>query len=244
MNREHMINQYDTNINVNNYSADEVASIQQAFITKTFMWMGVALALTGLISWLTINSETLIELVFSSRLVFFGILIAEVGIVIYLSSAIQRMSAQSALGWFLFYSALNGITLSLLFMIYTAASVTSAFMVTALTFAGMAMYGYTTKRDLTTIGSLAFMGLIGIIIASVINIFFFSETLYWIISYVGVLIFVGLTAYDTQKLKEMSLQLDQNEEIQQKAAIMGALRLYLDFINLFIMLLRIMGRRN
>jgi hypothetical protein len=167
-----------------------------------------------------------------------------VGIVVYLSAAIQRMTAQSALGWFLFYSALNGITLSLLFMIYTAASVTSAFMVTALTFAGMAMYGYTTKRDLTTVGSLAFMGLIGIIIASVINIFFFSETLYWIISYVGVLIFVGLTAYDTQKLKEMSLQLDQNEEIQQKAAIMGALRLYLDFINLFIMLLRIMGRRN
>ncbi len=239
-----MINQYESKINAGNYSADEVASIQQSFITKTFMWMGVALALTGLVSWLTINSETLLQLVFSSRLVFFGLLIGEVGIVIYLSSAIQRMTAQSALGWFLFYSALNGITLSLLFMIYTAASVTSAFMVTALTFAGMAMYGYTTKRDLTSIGSLAFMGLIGIIIASVINIFFFSETLYWIISYVGVLIFVGLTAYDTQKLKEMSLQLGDDEEIQQKAAIMGALRLYLDFINLFIMLLRIMGRRN
>ena len=208
------------------------------------MWMGSALGLTALMAFLTINSQSMMNLVFSSPFVFYGLLIAEVGVVIYLSSAINRMTAQSALGWFFFYSALNGLTLSALFVIYTSASITSTFLVTSLTFAGMGMYGYTTKRDLTSIGSLAFMGLIGIIIASIINIFFFSETLYWIISIVGVFVFVGLTAWDTQKLKNMSLQLDDNEEVQQKAAIMGALMLYLDFINLFIMLLRIMGRRN
>jgi len=153
------------------------------------------------------------------------------------------MSAEAATAAFIIYSVLNGITLSLLLLIYTGASVASTFFTTALTFSAMSAYGYFTKRDLTTMGSYLQMGLIGLIIASVINIFWANGTMYWIISYVGVLLFVGLTAYDTQKIKKMGTVVE-GVQTTQKMAIMGALMLYLDFINLFLMLLRILGDRK
>lgn len=225
-------------------TAEEVQQIQYTFINKVYSWMALALGITGGVAFLTVNSQTVLDLVFSNPLVFYGLLLAELGIVVYLISRIQTMEAQTAVGWFLLYSGLNGLTLSVLLLMYTPASIASTFMVTAITFGSMSLYGYTTKRDLTTIGNLAFMALIGIIIASIVNIFFFSETLYWLISYVGVLVFVALTAWDTQKLKKMSLELADNQEVKQRAAIVGALMLYLDFINMFIFLLRILGNRR
>jgi FtsH-binding integral membrane protein len=149
-----------------------------------------------------------------------------------------------AIGLFLLYSALNGLTLSILLLVYTASSVASTFFITAGTFGLMSAYGYFTKKDLTSWGNLLFMALVGLIIASIVNIFWSNPTMYWIISYAGVLIFVGLTAYDTQKIKNMSLELDAESEAGRKGAIMGALALYLDFINLFIILLRILGDRR
>jgi FtsH-binding integral membrane protein len=149
-----------------------------------------------------------------------------------------------AIGAFLLYSVLNGLTMSVIFMAYTSSSIATTFYITAGTFAAMSIYGYTTKRDLTSIGNMAFMALIGIIIASIVNIFLQNEMMYWIISYLGVAIFVGLVAYDTQKLKEIGSRGFVNEEGMEKSAIMGALSLYLDFINLFLFLLRIFGDRR
>lgn len=154
------------------------------------------------------------------------------------------MSASQATGIFLLYSGINGLTLSFIFLLYTASSVTATFMVTAGTFGAMSFYGYTTKKDLTSWGSFLFMGLIGIIIASLVNIFLQSSAMHWVISCAGVLIFVGLTAYDTQKIKEMNILGNEGTEEDTKEAVSGALRLYLDFINLFIMLLQFMGDRR
>jgi FtsH-binding integral membrane protein len=154
------------------------------------------------------------------------------------------MNASMAIGLFLLYSALNGLTMSIIFLIYTSASIASTFFITAGTFGVMSAYGYFTKKDLTSIGNIAFMGLIGIIIASIVNIFLQSSMLYWLVTYAGVLVFVGLTAYDTQKIKKMSLEMDIESEEGSKGAIMGALALYLDFINMFIFLLRIFGQRK
>lgn len=205
--------------------------------------MALALAITGFVALRTADSG-LIDVIAGNQLLFFGIVIAELGLVVWLSSAIDGMNASKAIGLFLLYSALNGLTFSILFLIYTAGSIASTFFITAGTFGVMSAYGYFTKTDLTSIGNIAFMGLIGIIIASVVNIFWHNETLYWGITYIGVLVFVGLTAYDTQKIKKMSLEMDVNSEEGSKGAIMGALALYLDFINLFIMLLRIFGQRK
>ena len=156
----------------------------------------------------------------------------------------MQMSASQAMAVFFLYAGLNGITLAPLFLLYTTASLASTFFVTAGMFGAMSFYGYTTKKDLTSWGSFLFMGLIGIIIASVVNIFLQNSMLYWVISYAGVLIFIGLTAYDTQKIKEMNILGNEGTEEDTKEAIRGALKLYLDFINLFIMLLRIMGTRR
>lgn len=184
------------------------------------------------------------QFVFGNRFVFYGLIIAELGLVMALSAAINRISASSATLLFLGYSALNGITFAAIFLVYTGSSIASVFLITSGTFAAMSIYGYATQRDLTGFGSFLFMGLIGIIIASLVNFFLHSEMIYWITSYIGVFIFVGLTAYDTQKIKQIGQAGFTSAEDQQKAAIIGALRLYLDFINLFLMLLRIMGNRR
>jgi hypothetical protein len=228
------------NSEVMNLSVAEIE--ERSFVGKVYRWMGLGLLLTAISAYFVVNSSFVYTLAENSIL-FFGIIIAELGLVVYLSARIQKMSAEAATASFIIYSILNGITLSLILLVYTGASVASTFMTTALTFGAMSAYGYFTKRDLTSMGSFLQMGLIGLIIASVINIFWANSTMYWIISYVGVLIFVGLTAYDTQKIKKMGAVVE-GVQTTQKMAIMGALMLYLDFINLFLMLLRILGDRK
>jgi len=228
------------NSEVMNLSVAEIE--ERTFIGRVYRWMGLGLLLTAITAYFVVNSNFVYTLAENSIL-FFGLIIAELGLVIFLSARIQKMSAEAATASFIIYSILNGVTLSLILLVYTGASIASTFMTTALTFGAMSAYGYFTKRDLSTMGSYLQMALIGLIIASVINIFWANGTMYWIISYVGVLLFVGLTAYDTQKIKRMGAVVE-GVQTTQKMAIMGALMLYLDFINLFLMLLRILGDRK
>lgn len=225
-------------------TAEQVKTLQSSFINKVYGWMALALAITGFVALRTASSETMINLIAGNQILFFGIILAELGLVVWLSRSIESMNASKAIGLFLLYSALNGLTFSILFLVYTAGSIASTFFITAGTFGVMSAYGYYTKKDLTSIGNIAFMGLIGIIIATVVNIFWHNEILYWAVTYIGVLVFVALTAYDTQKIKKMSLEMDVESEEGSKGAIMGALTLYLDFINMFIFLLRIFGSRK
>ena len=221
-----------------------VSAVYGDFIRRVYNWMGLGLALTAFVALYTTSNHYLINLIFGNSLVFFGLIIAELALVLVLSAAINRLQASTATLLFFLYSALNGLTLSVIFLAYTRASITSTFFVTAGTFAITSFYGYTTQRDLTSWGSFFFMGLIGIILASVVNIFLHSPMIYWIVTYAGILVFVGLTAYDTQKLKEMAQAGFADEETARKSAVMGALALYLDFINLFLMLLRVLGSRR
>jgi FtsH-binding integral membrane protein len=221
-----------------------IETAQQRFITKVYGWMCAALITTALVSYYTVTTPEVLRAIFGNQFLFFGLIIAEFAVVIILSAAINRLSGTAATALFFLYSALTGATLSVVVIAYTAESLTTTFLVTAGTFGAMSFYGYTTKRDLTSWGNLLFMGLLGIIVASIVNIFFASTLLYTVITYAGVLIFVGLTAYDTQKIKRMGASIEEGSETERKGAIIGALRLYLDFINLFLMLLRILGRRR
>lgn len=214
------------------------------YLTKVYNWMAVALLITGLLAYFAASSEQLLQVIFGNKIVFFGLIIAEIALVGYISARIQKLTTMNATLLFLLYSALNGLTLSFIFIAYTSASISSTFLITAGTFGAMSLYGYFTKRDLTKIGNIAFMALIGIIIASVVNIFMQSPMMTWVITYLGVLIFVALTAYDTQKLKRIAISGFENEDSMEKSAILGALTLYLDFINLFLFLLRIFGDRK
>lgn len=225
-------------------NSQAIAEEQQRFMVKVYNWMTAGLVTTGAMAFYTSNSETMMNLIVQNRIIFFALIIAQLGLVFYLSSAVQRMTASQATGTFILYSGLNGITFSFIFLAYTASSITSAFLVTAGTFGVMSLYGYTTRKDLTSWGSFLFMGLIGLIIASLVNLFLHSPALTWITTYAGVLIFVGLTAYDTQKIKMMNVLGNEGTDEDQKEAIIGALTLYLDFINLFLMILRIMGDRR
>ena len=221
-----------------------VKGFQALFITKVYNWMAMALLITGVVAYFTASSPEFINAIVGSKLVFYGLLISELLLVIYLTSAINRLSQSMAITVFLVYSLLNGLTMSVIFLVYTSSSIATTFYVTAGTFAAMSAYGYYTKKDLTSIGNMAIMGLIGIIIASIVNMFLKNEMMYWIITYLGVAIFVGLTAYDTQKLKDIGSKGFSNEESMEKLSILGALTLYLDFINLFLFLLRIFGNRR
>jgi FtsH-binding integral membrane protein len=216
------------------------------FLAKVFNWMAIGLGLTGLAAFLTVNSQTALQLIFGNKMVFYGLILGELGMVFYLSARIQRISAQAATGLFVGYSILNGVTLSAILLLYTMTSVAATFFVTAGMFGAMAVYGFVTKKDLSSWGSFLFMGLIGIIIASVVNMFLGSSMMSWVISGIGVIIFTGLTAYDVQQITRMGEQgiMDGGEAAIRKGAIMGALKLYLDFINLFLMLLRFMGDRR
>jgi len=221
-----------------------IKSYQAVFITKVYNWMALALFITGLVAYFTATTPSLMTAILGSKILFFGLIIGELALVIYLTRSINKLSRNTAIGAFLLYSVLNGLTMSVIFLAYTSNSIATTFYITAGTFAAMSFYGYTTKRDLTSIGNMAFMALIGIIIASVVNIFLQNEMMYWIISYLGVAIFVGLVAYDTQKLKEIGSRGFVNEDNMEKTSIMGALSLYLDFVNLFLFLLRIFGDRR
>ncbi|MDD4990608.1 MAG: Bax inhibitor-1/YccA family protein [Paludibacter sp.] len=221
----------------------EIAETKRFFV-RVYGWMSMALIITGLVAYRTATSPEIINFIFGERFVFYGLLILELVLVGVLVGAIQKMSAMTATIVFVLYSILNGVTLSAIFFVFTADSISNVFFITAGTFAAMSAYGYFTKKDLTKLGSILIMALMGLIIASVVNIFLNSEMLYWISSYAGVLIFVGLIAYDTQKLKKLNVIGNEGTDEDKKEAIIGALTLYLDFINLFLYLLRIFGKRR
>jgi FtsH-binding integral membrane protein len=225
-------------------SISEREDAQKSFFYKVYGWMACALALTALVSMQVAASPMIQSIIFGIPGVMIGLIIVELALVLILSWAINKLSAAVATIMFFAYAATTGLTLSVIFLTYTKASIASAFFVTAGTFAVMSFYGYVTKKDLTSWGNLLFMALIGIVIASLVNIFLHNSMLGWIITYAGVLIFVGLTAYDTQRIKEASTHYETGSEGYIKVAVMGALMLYLDFINLFLMILRIMGRRD
>lgn len=215
-----------------------------ALMRKVFVWMTLALAITGLTAYGVATSPAILSLIFSSKMTFFGLIIAEFALVFAISGAINRLSLSTATLLFILYSVINGATLSTIFFAFSVATIGKVFFITAGTFGAMALVGYTTKTDLTSMGKLLFMALLGIIIASVVNMFVGSSGLDLILSYVGVLVFVGLTAYDTQKIKQMCQSAPDAGESTQKLALIGALSLYLDFINLFLYLLRIFGNNR
>ncbi|MBW2028079.1 MAG: Bax inhibitor-1/YccA family protein [Deltaproteobacteria bacterium] len=223
---------------------EKAGVLVNSFVRSVYHWMCVGLALTGFVALYVSGSETLLRLVFQNRMVFFLLIIAELALVFSIAGMIDRLSAATATALFVIYSALNGVTLSFVFLIYARASIVSTFFICSGTFLACSVYGWTTKRDLTSLGGFLMMGLIGIIIASLVNLFVRSSSMSMIVSYIGVLVFVGLTAYDTQKLKYMALTQPAGLEgsVVRKGAILGALSLYLDFINLFLMLLRIFGQ--
>ena len=225
-------------------SVDSVAAEQQRFMVRVYNWMTAGLAITGFMAFYVSNNETIMNIIFGNPIMPIVLMIAQIGLVFWLASRVMQMSVSQATGVFMLYAGLTGVTFSFIFVVYTSASITSTFLVTAGTFGAMSLYGYTTKKDLTSWGSFLFMGLIGIIIASVVNMFMQSNMMHMIITYAGVLIFVGLTAYDTQKIKEMNILGNEGTDEDTKEAISGALTLYLDFINLFLMLLRLMGDRR
>lgn len=222
----------------------EKSAAMPVLMRKVYTWMTLALIITAVTAYGVANSPALLQMIYSSKLTFFGLIIAELALVWYVSARIDKLSLQAATILFVLYSAINGATLASIFIVYSMTAITKTFLVTAGTFGVMAFYGYATKRDLTKIGGLAFMALIGLIIASLVNIFIASSTFDLIICYAGVLIFVGLTAWDSQKIKLMLQEAPDTGEAAQKIALMGALSLYLDFINLFLYLLRIFGRRD
>lgn len=231
------MNQYDINYP---RTADQIIIAQNALIRQVYAWMGGGLLLTALVAMATLSSPVLFNAIVGNRMVFYALIIGELGLVIGISRAINKISAPVASSLFLLYAALNGVTMSVIFAIYTAESISSTFVITAVTFAAMSVFGYVTKRDLSGWGSFLFMGLIGVVIASLVNIFVGSSAVSWIISVIGVIVFTGLTAYDTWKIKAMAAAGAEG----RKPAILGALTLYLDFINLFLMLLRLLGNRR
>ncbi len=234
-------------LNFGTMTREQELSMSAAFpvlMRKVYVWMTLALVITGVTAYGVATSPGLMMAIATNKLLFWGLIIAEFGLVLAVSAAINKLSLMTATMLFVLYSVINGATLSFIFAIYTMSSIASVFFITAGTFAVMAFIGYTTKKDLTSMGKILLMALIGIIIATVVNIFLKSTGLEMIVSYLGVLIFVGLTAYDSQKIKQMLLMAPDAGEGAQKLALLGALSLYLDFVNLFIYLLRIFGRRE
>lgn len=223
----------------------ENKSAQAVLFRNVYIWMTLALVITAVTAFLVASSPSLIYAIIGSKLLFYGLLIGELALVWILSANINKLSFNIATIMFVGYSILNGLTLSIIFLIYTQASIVLTFFVTAATFGAMALFGTITKKDLSSWGNILLMALVGLIIASIANWFVKSEMLYWIVTYAGVLIFVGLTAYDAQKIKnQLNTYGNEINETTQKIALMGALSLYLDFINLFLYLLRLLGNRK
>ena len=221
-----------------------VATAFPALMRKVYVWMTLALVVTALSAYYVATTPAALYAIFSSKFMFFGLLIAEIVVVMAMTALINKMSFMVAALMMAAYSVLNGVTMSLIFVVYEMASIATTFFVTAGTFAAMAIVGYTTKKDLTKMGGILLMALIGLIIASVVNWFLQSETMSYVVSGIGVLVFTGLTAFDSQKIKEMLMQCDTVNDGTQKLALLGSLTLYLDFVNLFLYLLRFMGNRK
>ena len=229
----------------------EIDASLREYMLRVYNYMASGLALTGLIAYFSANTPAILNMLYivgdggqlQPTWLAYLVMFSPLAFVLVLSFGINKMQASTAQLIFWAFAAIMGLSLANIFLVYTGASITRVFFITAGTFAGMSLYGYTTKRDLSGIGSFLMMGLIGIIIASIVNMFLASSALHFVISVIGVLIFVGLTAYDTQKIKSMFVEAD-GAEVMTKKAIMGALTLYLDFINMFIMLLRLFGQRR
>lgn len=230
----------------NEYAYDRSSARERSIIKNVYLWMTAGLALTGVVAFGISNNPALMRSILGSPFLFFAIILGELALVMYLSARLMHMSAQAATLAFAVYSILNGITMSVIFLAYTGATISLAFFTTAATFGAMTLYAFVTKRDLSGFGHYLVMGVLGIIIVSIINIFLKSPAVYYFISYAGVLIFMGLTAFDTQRILQMSNQMSDSveESMYIKLSIMGALKLYLDFINIFLFLLRIFGRRR
>lgn len=237
-----IIREQESRINANG-SERYASTAFPTLMRKVYLWMTLALVITGLAAFIVANSDFKYVL-FQNSILMWVLIIAELGLVFGISAMIHKLSLTTATLLFVLYSAINGITLSAVFLMFEMAVIAKVFFITAGTFAAMAFIGYTTKKDLSGMGKILFMALIGIIIATVVNIFLKSSGLDMIISYIGVLIFVGLTAYDTQKIKKMLYGAEYADESYQKLALLGSLTLYLDFINLFLYLLRIFGSRD
>ena len=229
---------------VKEISTKSEKSIVNSVMKNVFALMTLALAATGAISYIVSNNIQIIKAILENQPLFWGLIIGELVLVIVLSAMINRISFTTALILFALYSVLNGVTLAPLFIVFTAESIASAFFVTAGTFGAMAIFGYITKFDLSGIGKILIMALFGLIIASIVNIFLASSQMEMIINYAGVLIFTGLTAYDTQKIKNLVQENINNENIIPRLSVIGSLTLYLDFINLFLKLLQLMGKRK
>ena len=236
-------NQYNT---LTDIKVRDESSVQ-SFMTGVFSWMFIALAITAATAYYVASTPSIMQLMITETgLSIFGwvVMLAPIGFVLLMSFRFQKLSAISLSLLFLVYSVLVGLSISFIFMVYTMGSIATTFGVTSLTFGIMAIAGYTTKTDLTKFGSILMMALVGIIVAMLVNFFLKSESMQYFISFIGVLVFTGLTAYDVQKLKKIGTEMVAGQESTRKYAIMGALSLYLDFINLFLFLLRFLGRRN
>src|ERR1044071_8748899 len=250
---------FDRNIAARGGFADRAAAVDaglRAYMLRVYNYMAAAVALTGVVAYATFNAAVVTDasgkitaLTPFGQTIFSGplsivLLLGTLGLVFFISFRINRLQYTTALTLFMVYAALLGVTLSSIFLAYTGASITRVFFISAASFGALSLYGYTTQRDLTAMGSFLMMGLFGIIIASIVNIFLASSMMSWIISVVGVLVFAGLTAYDTQRLKNEYIYGAMDGEVMERSAIMGALSLYLDFLNLFTMLLQLMGSRD
>jgi FtsH-binding integral membrane protein len=235
------MNQY-----TNAFEQTRSMTMTRNILRNVYVWMTLGLAITGVVAFGVANNESLLRAIFSNQVFFFGIIIAQLAMVFVLSGMIMKLSAMVATLLFAGYSALNGLSLSIIFLAYTGTSIAQVFFITAGTFAAMSLYAVTTKKDLSGWGNYLFMGLIGIVIASLVNLFLRSDGMSFIISIIGVLLFTGLTAYDTQKIKRMSDYYGDGvgEENYIRLSILGALKLYLDFINLFLFMLRLLGNRK
>jgi uncharacterized protein len=214
-----------------------IVNVQNGVMRGVYAWMGGGLALTAFVSLVTVSSPALLQAILGNRILFYALIFGELGLVVAISGAINKISASTASLLFLGYAALNGLTMSTIFVAYTSSSIASTFVISAGMFGAMSLYGFVTKSDLTSWGSFLFMGLVGIVIASVVNIFLNSSAIYWVVSFCGIIVFTGLTAYDTQKIKNAG-------NCGTKGAILGALTLYLDFINMFLIMLRVFGNRR
>jgi uncharacterized protein len=225
-------------------SEEQALAETQRFFVKVYAWMALALSVTALISFWASTSPQAIHFLTGYEYTFMILLMIEFLLVAFLVGWIMKMTPETAGVVFILYSMLNGLTLSVIFLMFTMDSIVTTFLVTAGTFALMSIYGYFTKSDLTTLGNLLFMGLLGLILASVVNFFFQNEVFYWITTFAGIVIFTGLIAYDTQKIKKLNQLGNEGTDDDKREAIIGALSLYLDFINLFLRLLRIFGKRR
>jgi len=223
-------------------SSTAAAERVTAFLRKVYGWMCVGLAITALVALEVASSPALLRTLVGNQFLFLGLIFAELGMVFYLSARAARLAAGTAMALFAIYAGLNGVTLSIILLAYTGQSVVNAFVVTAGMFGAMALYGSTTKRSLAGVGQFVFMGLIGLVLASLLGIFWHNDTLQFVISAVGVIVFTGLAAWDAQRLKRMALAIPEGQA--GSIAIVGALSLYLDFINLFLSLLRLFGSRR